>query len=206
MRLQKSKQIRPIGGVAACALLLALTGCGGGSGSSDESADVTKGPPANSNSPNAGDFGASIAVSNTCELVTDNDGNAIKPVLRVTTTIIDKSSGDTSPDFTIDGTTVRAKEKGKGKDAYETVGDPETFTGALGVKVTDIQLCEGDVDTGYTYPVDDTVSLNASVTVGVDNDNKGEYVNRCSDDPATDGIDEGKVVVSAADLNLLCSQ
>lgn len=205
MKLQKSKQNRPIGGVAACALLLALTGCGG-SGSSDESAGVTKGPPANSNSPNNNtedqQFGASIAVSNTCELVgTDNDGNAIKPVLRVTTTIIDKSSGDLD-EVLFDYATVTALEKGKGKDIYEQVGVAATNTGdLLGVTETDIQLC--DAAGAYLGP-DDTVSLNASVSVSVSNDNKAEYANRCSDDPDTDGIDEGKVVVSSFELNQLC--
>jgi hypothetical protein len=207
MKVNLTKPFDRVATVSSLVLLLALTGCGGGGGSDDPEL-AAKGPPSNSNSPNAGEFGASIGVSNTCELVDDeydDDNNLIKPVLRVTTTIDDKSSGDISPDFTENGTTVRAKEKGKGNDTYDSVGKAAIFTGSLGDTVTDIQLCVGDDLNGYSYPVEDTVSLNASVTVSVDNDNKGEYVNRCSDDPATDGIDEGKVVVSAAELDLLCS-
>jgi hypothetical protein len=182
MSLQKSKKIRIIGGAASLALLLAM-------------GTVNAGKPDGSSPNNKG--GASVAVSNTCELVSI----AGKPALRVTTTITNKSSGDASPDFTENGTKVRAKEKGKGKDKYEQVGEKEIFTGALGVTVKDIQLCDGS---GAYLGPDDTVSLNASVSVNVDNDNKGEYSNRCSDDPDTDNIDEGKVVVSADELNQLC--
>ena len=191
MKLEKPKQTGVIGTAASLALLLALSGCGGGSGSGDSEIEA-KGPPSNSNSQ-----GASISISNACELASVTG----KPVLRVTTTIIDKSSGDYGVDFTKNGTTVRAKEKGQGKDTYELVGEKAMFTGALGVTVTDIQLCNGSG--AYLGPTD-TVSLNASVSVSVDNDNKGEYVNRCSDDPDTDNIDEGKVVVSADELNQLC--
>ena len=182
MSLQKSKKIRNIGGASALALLLAM-------------GTVNAGKPDGSAPNNKG--GASIAVSNTCELASNNG----KPVLKVTTTITNKSSGDASPDFTENGTTVRAKEKGKGKDKYHLVGEKAIFTGALGVTVTDIQLCN---ESGAYLGPTDTVSLNASVSVNVDNDNKGEYANRCSDDPGTDDIDEGKVVVSADELTALC--
>ena len=202
MNLQKPKQTRIIGSVASLALLLALTGCGSG-GEADIGPEVdAKGPPLNSNSPNAGDFGASIAVSNTCELAdTDTDGNPIKPVLRVTTTITDKSSGDLD-EINFDYATVTAMEKGKGKGKYEQVGVAAMKTGdLLGVTKTDIQLCTAE---GAYLGPDDTVSLNASVSVSVINDNKPEYANRCSDDPDTDGINEGKVVVSSYELNQLC--
>ena len=191
MKLEKPKQTRVIGTAASLALMLALSGCGGGSGSGESEIEA-KGPPQHSNSQ-----GASISITNACELASI----AGKPVLRVTTTIIDKTSGDYGVDFTDNGTTVRAKEKGKGKDTYEWVGEEAIFTGALGITVKDIQLCDGS---GAYLGPDDTVSLNASVTVNVDNDNKGEYANRCSDDPDTDGIDEGKVVVSADELTQLC--
>ena len=194
MKLQKPRQTRIIGAAAAGALLLALTGCGGsGSGGEDELDIAAKGPPSNSNSQ-----GASIAVSNTCALASGTSG---KPVLRVTTTIIDKSSGDLDV-VLFDYATVTALEKGKGKDIYEQVGVAATNTGdLLGVTETDIQLC--DAAGAYLGP-DDTVSLNASVSVSVSNDNKAEYANRCSDDPDTDGIDEGKVMVSSYELNQLC--
>ena len=62
MKLQKQKQTRIVGSVASLAVLLALTACGGGGGSGEEEI-AAKGPPSHSNSQ-----GASIAVSNTCEL------------------------------------------------------------------------------------------------------------------------------------------
>ena len=200
MKLQKPKQTRLIGGAASCALLLALTGCGGSGGGEDESATAAKGPPANSNSQ-----GASIAVSNTCELAdTDTAGNAIKPVLRVTTTITDKSSGDVSALFNPGYIMVTATEKEKRKPKYAQVGTSEKTDGSgsslLGVTVTDIQLCDGT----NTVVSSGAVSLNASVSVEVSNDNKAEYSNRCSDDPLTDGVDEGKVLVSPDALAATC--
>jgi hypothetical protein len=179
MKLQKPYQTKVICSAAALALLLAM-GTANAGGNNKR--------------------GASIGVSNTCELASDNDTG--KPVLRVTTTIINKSSGDVSPDFTEDGTRVRAKEKGSGKgEKYMQVGEPSEFTGELGETVTNIQLCAAD-DT-YLGP-DNTVSLNASISVNVDNDNKGEYASRCSDDPATEDVNEGKVVVSSDELDALC--
>lgn len=187
--------------LASVVVALALTACGGGDDSGISGDELaTKGPPDHSNSPNAGDYGASIDVFNTCELASDPDTS--KPVLRVTTTITEKSSGDISADLTVDGTTVRAKEKGKGNDTYESVHETafKQFTPVMGANYTDIQLCD---ENGFYLGPDDTVSLNASVTVNVDNDNKGEYANRCSDDPETPA-DEGKVIISAAELNQLC--
>lgn len=199
MKLIKPEQKKVLGASAALVLLLTLTGCG--SSGEEDIANAAKGPPANSNSPNNNtadeQFGASIGISNTCELASDAD--TYKPVLRVTTIIIDKSSGDLD-EVIFDNASVTAMEKGKGKDKYMQVGEVANPTGALGVTVTDIQLCGAE---GYLGP-DDTVSLNASVSVSVSNDNKPEYANRCSDDPDTDGIDEGKVVVSSYELNQLC--
>jgi len=180
MKFQKPKQSMIIGSVTSLALLLAM-------------GTVNAGKPDGNNK-----GGASIAVSNACVLA--SDATTYKPVLRVTTTITNKSSGDVSPDFTESGTTVRAKEKGRGKQKYVQVGDTATFTGALGVTVTDIQLC----DAGSYLGPDDTVSLRASVSVNVENDNKAEYSNRCSDDPETLDVNEGKVVVSSAELDTLC--
>jgi hypothetical protein len=195
MKFQKLEQTRIIGGAASLALLFALSGCGGGGGSGDDEI-AAKGPPSHSNSQLA-----SIGVSNTCELVEDHPDTGTA-ALRVITTIVDKSSGDDGVDFTPGGTTVRAKEKGKGKDIYETVGEFAPFTPHLGENTTDIQLCKNGV---YDGPAD-TVSLRASISINVDNDNKDEYTSRCSDDPETDGVDEGKVVISATELDYLCSQ
>ena len=203
MKLQKT---RIIGSVASFALLLALTGCG--SSGEEDIATAAKGPPANSNSPNNNtdteQFGASIGVSNTCALASDKATG--KPVLRVTTTIIDKSSGDLD-EVIFDWATVTAMEKGKGKDKYYPVGEVANIEADLAVIETDIQLCSvppvgSHEDPSYLGP-DDTVSLNASVSVSVSNDNKPEYANRCSDDPEIDG-DQGKVVVSSYELSQLC--
>ena len=183
MKLQQSKQSMIIGSVASLALMLAMGTVNAG---------------------NNNKHGASVSIFNTCELAdTDKDDNTIKikPVLRVTTTITDKSSGDFSALFDQDSLTVRATEKGKGRPKFDQVGDTETRDGALGVTKTDIQLCDG---LGGTLVSSDTVSLNASVSVEVSNDNKGEYSNRCSDDPDTEDVNEGKIVVSPDELAAAC--
>lgn len=181
MKFQNTKQIVALGSAASLALLL-FTGPG------------IAAP--NNGGNNKG--GASIGVTNHCALAQDPETG--KPVLRITNIIINKSSGDVSPDFSLDGSTARAKEKGSGKgEKYQQVGSVTSFTAALGSTDIDIQLCD---ENGYLGP-DNTVSLNASVSINVDNDNKGEYASRCSDDPETPA-DEGKVVVSAAELDALC--
>ena len=195
MKSNKPGLIGRIGTVSSLALLLALSGCGGGADGETITAEE-EGPPPHSNSQQA-----SIGVSNTCELASDVVTG--KPVLRVTTTIVDKSSGDVTAYLKADGITVIAEEKGRGKQPYEQVGETAAYTGEIGVNSVDIQLC-GD-DGSYLGP-DDTVSMNASISVSVINDNKEDYYSRCSDDPTTDGIDEGKVLASAAELNWLCSQ
>lgn len=194
MKTIKPGQYGKGGAVAVSVILLTLAGCGGGGGGEEETLDANlKGPPPHSNTQ-----GSSVDITNNCML----DYVAGKPVLRVTTDIIDKSSGDITPYFKENGTTVRAEEKGRGKDAYEQVGVTAIFTGSLGITVTDIQLCD---ESGAYLGPDDTVSLGATVTVDVDNDNKGEYLNHCSDDPDTADVNEGKVVISSAELNALCA-
>lgn len=148
--------------------------------------------------------GASVAVSNTCEL--ESDAATYKPVLRVTTTITDKSSGDVSALFNPGYIEVTATEKEKGKPKYKQVGTSVKTEGGdgislLGVTVTDIQLCDGT----DTVVSPGAVSLNASVSVEVSNDNKAEYSNRCSDDPGTEDVNEGKVLVSPYDLAIACN-
>ena len=183
MKLQQSKQSLIIGSVASLALMLAMG-------------------PANAGKPESNSGGASVAVSNTCALASDPDSG--KPVLRVTTTITDKSSGDVSALFNPGYIMVTATEKEKRKPKYAQVGTPVKTDGSgsslLGVTVTDIQLCDG----ANTVVSADAVSLNASVSVEVSNDNKAEYSNRCSDDPLTEGVDEGKVLVSPDALAQAC--
>ena len=187
----RSTRFRGAGSVVSLAVLLALTGCGGGGGSDDPEL-AAKGPPDHSNSQLS-----SVAVANTCVL----DTSGAKPVLLVTTTITDKSSGEISAYLSDPGITVVGEEKGKGKDAYAMLG-MESIPGEIGVNTIPIQLCNDEG--GYIGPTD-TVSLNASVTVSVMNDNKDDYFSRCSDDPDTPDVDEGKVVVSASELDILCS-
>lgn len=174
-----------IGSVASLALLLAM-------------GTVNAGKPDGNNR-----GGASIAISNTCELAAD--AATSKPVLRVTTTITDKSSGDVSALFNPGYIEVTAMEKEKGKPKYKQVGTSVRTEGGdgvslLGVTETDIQLCDGI----GTLVSPDAVSLNASVSVEVSNDNKAEYSNRCSDDPDTLDVNEGKVLVSPYDLAIAC--
>jgi len=183
MKLKKSKQFRTIGTAVSLALLVAA-------------GNVSAGKPGNKG-------GASIAVSNACEL--EKDEFTGKPVLRVTTTIIDKSSAGLKEAVTFHdpGLVVMAMEKGRGKGKYEKVGETGKTAANLvkidGITVTNIQLCDGDK---YIGP-QDTVSFNALVTIDVVNDNKSDYLNRCSDVEGT-GINEGKVVVSAVELDILC--
>ena len=194
MKLQQPKQPKQsmvIGSVVSLALLLAM-------------GTVNAGKPAGNNK-----GGASIAIFNTCELadtVSDTDNSPIKPVLRVTTTITDKSSGDVSALFNPGYISVTATEKGKGKSKYKQVGTSVRTEGGvdkeslLGVTISDIQLCAG----GLSLVDPDSVSLNASVSVEVSNDNKAEYSNRCSDDPVTEDVNEGKVLVSTDVLAAAC--
>ena len=97
---------------------------------------------------------------------------------------------------------VIGEQKGHGKK-YSQAGDTVVKTASLGTPfVTDISLC----DASGTHLASDTVSLNATVAIDVINDNKAEYSNQCKDDPATDGIDEGKVLVPPADVDAICLQ
>lgn len=195
---KKTGHFGRIATASSLVLLLALAGCGGSGDSGETINTEDKGPLKTSDTNKAG-----IYVSNICTLASDE--NTGKPVLRVNTTIVDDSDDDVDVVAYLkpEGITVIAEEKGKGKQAYEQVGEASIYTGIIGVNETNIQLC-GDHGS-YLGPAD-TRSLNASVTVSVINDGKGDYYNQCDDDPATDGIDESNITVSAAELNLRCSQ
>ena len=143
--------------------------------------------------------GASIGITSHCALADDSSG---KPVLRVTTSIINKSSEEATPYFVEDGMIVIGEQKGRG-NKYSQAGNTVVKTASLGEPiVTDISLCNSDGSGTNLAP--DTVSLNATVAIDVHNDNKAEYSNQCKDDPATDGVDEGKVLVSPADVDAIC--
>ena len=179
MKFDKFSQTSLVGG-AALALILAM-------GSAQAAKPGNKG-------------GASIGISNTCALTEDAAG---KPVLMVTTTVVNKSSEDATPYFANDSMIVIAEEKAnRGKPKWEQVGDTVTKTASLGIIETPISLCKADGTGTNVSP--DAASLNATVSIDVVNDNKAEYSNRCSDDPATDGIDEGKVLVSPEELDAIC--
>lgn len=180
MKTQKTIRTGMVVGAATMAMLLALGNAYAGKG------DNNKG-------------GASIGITNHCALADDAAG---KPVLRVTTSIINKSSEDATPYFVENGMIVIGEQKGRG-NKYSQVGDTVTRTASLGDPiVTDISLCNDD-GSGTNLSAD-SVSLNATVSIDVINDNKAEYSNRCKDDPSTDGIDEGKVLVSPDSVDAIC--
>lgn len=143
--------------------------------------------------------GSSIDITNYCALADDADG---KPVLRVTTSIVNMSE-ETTPYFVEDGMYVVGEQKGKGKPKYAQVGDTVMKTASLGDPiVTDISLCHSD-GSGTNLSAG-TLELNATVSIDVMNDNKPEYSSQCDDDPATDDIDESNIPVSPADVGAIC--
>lgn len=180
MKSQKTIRTGMVAGVATMAMLLAFGTAQAGKGDNNKQ-------------------GASIGITNHCALADDAAG---KPVLRVTTSIINKSSEDATPYFVENGMIVIGEQKGRGKK-YSQAGDMVIKTASLGNPiVTDISLCNDDGS--GTNLASDTVSLNATISIDVINDNKAEYSNRCKDDPLTDGVDEGKVLVSPDAVDAIC--
>ncbi|MHC4858212.1 MAG: hypothetical protein ACYTBY_10655 [Planctomycetota bacterium] len=195
-------KLRGIGSIASLALLLALTGCGGSGGGEEEVDIVAKGPP-KSSAPRA-----SIGISNDCALKDD------EAVLVVTTTIIDKTldkdKDSTPPEWGVvdpDGkplsyrTAVQAQQK-PGGNHWSSLGNPvplnndstlEPYLAPADPNLTTINLCAAGFDIN-----DNTVALNASVSVEVRNSEKGTYETSQCDDAT-------KLKISGADLKGRCS-
>ena len=192
MKFEKVKQFKTIGTAVSLALLLAAGNVSAGNGNGN----------GKSNSPNNGDtFGASVGVSSTCALVDDGK------TFQVTTTITDKSSGDTIPSFPADGSYVDyiGKLRGPkipGVSPYVVATDPfnpnEVPVGGdaiEGVVTNTLDLCTAGLMVG-------TVSLNSSTTVVVSNSKGGTYyTSQCV---ATD--DYPKVVIDVGILDDNCPE
>jgi len=166
----KFTQYKTLGATAALALLLAA-------------GNVSAGKPqengADNNSPNNGECcGASVAVSNLCEVVGDN--------LVVHTTITDKSSGETSPVF--EAVQIQPQYKIR-KNLYplggivdanvdiaalNVAGAADPDTGQFETITTTIDLCAAGL------PMEAT-SVNASLRVQVFNSNNTYNSSKCSE-------------------------
>ena len=174
MKLEKAKQLKTIGTAVSLALLLGV-GSVNAAGKSNAK-------------------GASIGVSNTCAL------DVTKTVFEVTTTVTDKSSGDTPPNFVPQGSFVTFKGKLRKGNSTQTLSTSEAFMATLGYNYNQLDLC--DV---VAQMSPDTVSLNADVSVAISNSTRMVYdTSRCSDDPTTDGVNEGKVLIHYGDLVEAC--
>ncbi len=182
MKLQKSKQLITIGTAVSLALLLAA-------------GNVSAGGKGN-NSPNQNipgeekQYGASIGVSNVCELSAD------KRELLVHTTIINKSSGTETPNFA-EGT-VTGQWKGRGKPQWSQIHndsddttDPTNpmpitpvYADPIADITTHIALCAGKI----SLVPSEATALNAAVSIIVTNSNNTYTSSKCGDDgnPDTD--------------------
>ena len=189
MKFEKVKQFKTIGTAVSLALLLGMgsvNAAGNGKGKS--------------NSPNNGDtFGASIGVSSTCAL------DDTKTVFEVTTTITDKSSGDTIPSYGPDMSYVDYIGKKSGRktlDSPYVISDGNLFAPAP-VVVNTLDLCAARAG-DHPSLKDGTVSLNSLTSVYVSNSKGGtSYTAQCSDNPDTIE-NEGKVVIDLGLLDLAC--
>jgi hypothetical protein len=172
MKLQKPKQLTTIGTAVSLALLLAV-------GTVNAAKPDGTGKPGGGNSPNQGieSYGASIGVSNVCEVSGNN--------LLVETTITDKSSGDTKPFFVSIGILPFQKVRSEPNSPLWSVvpavvdldklnkygADPVTRQYAP--FTTPINLCEA----GLTS---DATSVNAVIKVKVFNSNKTDFNSKCT--------------------------
>ena len=172
MKFEKAKQLKTIGTAVSLALLLGM-------------GSVNANPPLHSNSPNndhtneddpLGEYGASIGVSNVCEVSGNN--------LLVETTITDKSSGDTKPFFDNIGILPIQKVK-RSPTPLGVVVPADVKLDDLNLEMTDpdtrqydpftttINLC----DAGLTS---DATSVNAVIKVEVFNSNKTDFNSKCT--------------------------
>ena len=202
MKLEKAKQLKTIGTAVSLALLLGV-------------GSVNANPPLHSNASNKnvyGEdelFGASVGVSSTCALT---EGGTI---FGVTTTIRDKSSGDTIPSYGLPMTYVDYIGKMRGP---KTITNPYLISGwnqfnpnespdgdaVAGVVTNTLDLCAARADGSPPSLKDGTVSLNSLTAVYVSNSKGGtSYTSQCKDNPDTDEND-AKVVIDLAILDLDC--
>ena len=190
MKLQKPKQIRVIGSIISLALLLAMgtvNAAGNGNGKSNSP---------NRNTPGGTEeYGASVGVSSTCALV---DGGK---KFQVTTTITDKSLGDTIPLYgssTVDYIGKMRGRKIEGVSPY-VISGPIPFATESSVVKNTLDLCEARANGSLR---DGTIALNSFTSVTVVNSKDGAlYGSYCV---ATDEFP--KVVIDLGMLDLDCSQ
>jgi hypothetical protein len=194
MELQKPKQFRTIGTTVSLALLLGMGSVnaannGNGNGKS--------------NSPNNNDgvkeYGASVGVSSTCKL------DATGMVFQVTTTVTDKSSGDTPALYGEKMSEIFYLGKERGPNKKYLISTTAELTGST--TTVDNPPMENKLDLCAARAGDDpllrdgTVSLNSLISVQVSNSKGGTtYTSQCV---ATD--DSPKVVIDLSLLDLACA-
>jgi hypothetical protein len=180
MKFEKAKQLKTIGAAVSLALLVGM-------------GTVNAGGKSNAK-------GASIGVSNACALDEET-----MTIFSVTTTVTDKSSGDTPPTAVPDGSFVTFKGKLRKGNKTQVLNEFTSEKFMFTMKVGDenykqLNLCDVVVKMSP-----DTVSLNAEVSVAISNSTRGVYdTSRCSDDPLTEGVNEGKVLIHYGDLVEAC--
>jgi hypothetical protein len=144
------------------------------------------------NSPNKGaTYGESVGVSSTCEL------DATGTLFQVTTTVTDKTIGDTIPSYGGDMSYIDYLGKERGPHKKYLISQSAKFTGKTGIIDNELDLCAARADSSLK---DGTVSLDSLIAVQVSNSKGGtSYTSQCV---ATD--DSPKVVIDLGLLDLAC--
>ena len=194
MKLQKSKQLITIGTAVSLALLLAAGNVSAGNGNGKSNS------PNNNTPGDDPEYGASVGVSSTCAL--DDTGTQFV----VTTTVTDKSSGDTTALYGTDMSEIFYLGKERGPHKKYPISSTANLTGSTTTvdnppMVNELDLCAARVDGSLK---DGTVSLNSLISVQVSNSKGGTtYTAHCSDNPDT-LENEGKVVIDVGILGDNC--
>jgi hypothetical protein len=147
-------------------------------------------------------------VSSTCKLEdgTINGKPALNTVFVVTTTVTDKSSGDTPPSYSgMSFIDYQGRARGRGKPyLISKSGIPVVKTGTM---ENELDLCANLgplIDGQIGMPItEQTVSLNSLIQVHVANSKGGTFYGaKCGTDEWGNG---GKVLIHYGDLDFACN-